>query len=108
MAISQDQLNFAIGNIEILHGRFGNELCDILKRHSGDRLMYDELVNHNNTIAMIMDILYRYDAYGNTELNESYNNLTEAEIQSLISYSYRILNKYGHEIFIPTNPNIYL
>ena len=38
MAISQDQLNFAIGNIEMLHGRFANELCDILKRHSGDRL----------------------------------------------------------------------
>ena len=108
MAHSQDSINFALGSIEILHGRFANELCDILKRRIGDRLMYDELITHNNIIGEIIDILYEYRPVGNSTINDATNTLTEAEISSLINFSYRILNKQGFDIFKPINPNIYL
>ena len=108
MAHSQDSINFAIGSLEILHGRYGSELCDILKRRTGTKLMYDELINHNNIIGWIMEILYDYEPYGDSTLNDAYNTLTEAEISALINYGYRILNKYGAKIFTPANPNIYL
>ena len=108
MALSQDHINFSIGNIEMLHGRFANELCNILKRFTGDRTLLDDLIATNNIIGRIIEILYAYDPVGISEINDANNGLTEAEIQSLISYSYRVLNKYGSEIFNATNPNIYL
>ena len=108
MAHSTYSVNFAIRSLEILDGRCGNELCNILKRRTGDRIMYDELVEHNNLVGWIMDILYDYRPYGDSTLNDSYNTLTEAEISSLINFGYRILNKYGSKIHRPTNPNIYL
>lgn len=108
MAHSNENINYAIGALEILHGRFGNELCDVLKRRTGNMIMYDELVNHNNLVGWIIDILYDYRPTGDSRINDLTNTLTEAEITSLINFGYRILNKYGSKIHTPTNPNIYL
>ena len=108
MAISQAYINESIGKLEILHGRMGNEFCNILKRHTGDRLMYDEISSAVNLCGWIIDILYDYRPVGIKEINELNNTLTEAEINAMINYGYRIMNKYGHEIFTPTNPNVYL
>jgi len=108
MALSQYFINQSIGKIQILHGRFASDLCDMLKRHTGRDVVYDQLVDVNNVVGWIIDILYNYVPYGNTYLNDLYNGLTEEEIQSLINYGYRTLNKYGANIFTPTDSNIYL
>lgn len=108
MAISQTYLDVTIGNLETLHGRFANELCNILKRHTGKHEEYYELVSVNNIVGKVIDILYDYIPYGNSTLNDLANGLTEAEVESLIKYSYKVLNKYTNNIFIPTDPNVYL
>lgn len=108
MAYSQDQIDLSLANIQTLHGRFGNELCNILKRHTGELGMYYELVSMNNVVGKIKDILYDYEPVGNTTLNDLNNNLTETEMTSLINYCYKVLNKYNSNVFIPTDPNIYL
>lgn len=108
MVISQDYINVTIGNLETLHGRFGNELCNILKRHTGKQEEYYELVSINNVVGKIIDLLYEYVPYGNSTLNDLANGLTETEMESLIKYAYKVLNKYTNNIFIPTNPNVYL
>lgn len=108
MAISQTYIDFSIGNIETLHGRFANELCNILKRHTGKHEEYYELVSVNNIVGKVIDILYDYIPYGNSTLNDLANGLTETEMESLIKYSYKVLNKYTNNIFIPTDPNVYL
>jgi hypothetical protein len=108
MALSQDFLDITIGNVQTLHGRFGNELCNILKRHTGDSGIYSELVSINNVVGKIKDILYDYVPVGNTTINDLNNNLTETEIMSLINYTYKVLNKYNSNVFLPTNPNVYL
>jgi len=108
MALSQDYVNTALGDIQTLHGRFANELCNILKRHTGALSIYSELVSINNNIGKIKDILTDYVPVGVTEVNDTINGLTETEIMSLINYSYKVLNKYNSNIFLPTNPNVYL
>lgn len=108
MAISQTYLDVTIGNLETLHGRFANELCNILKRHTGKHEEYYELVSVNNIVGKVIDILYDYIPYGNSTLNDLANGLTETEMESLIKYSYKVLNKYTNNIFIPTDPNVYL
>lgn len=108
MAISQNYINVTLGNIQTLHGRFASELCDILKRHTGNIDEYYKLVSINNTIGVIKNIFYDYIPYGITELNDSDNDLTEDEMNSLINYAYRVLNKYSSNIYLPTDPNIYL
>jgi len=107
MAFSQDFIDTTIGNVQLLHGRFCNELCNVLKRHTGERTLYDDMVNQNNHIGWAIDILYDYDPYGNSTLNDLYNSLTEEDLQIIINYCYRVLNKYGSEIFMPTDRNIY-
>lgn len=108
MALSQEYLNTEIGKLQILHGRFGNELCNILKRHTGSMLMHSELVRANNMVGWMLDIIYNYNAIGVSELNDAANILTETEMKNIMDYGYRIMNKYNSEVFIPTNPNIYL
>lgn len=70
--------------------------------------IYSELVSINNNIGKIKDILTDYVPVGVTEVNDTINGLTETEIMSLINYSYKVLNKYNSNIFLPTNPNVYL
>jgi hypothetical protein len=106
-AISQNYIDVALGNIETLQGRFANELCNLLKRHSGDLNIFYELVGVNNTIGKIIGILQDYVPVGNSVINDASNGLTETEINSLINYAYRVLNKYSNNIFLPTDPNIY-
>jgi len=108
MILSQTYIDSVLANIQTLHGRFANELCNILKRHTGDNSGYYELISINNIIGKVKDILYDYVPVGNTTINDLNNNLTETEIMSLINYCYKVLNKYNSNIFIPTNPNIYL
>jgi hypothetical protein len=108
MAYSQSQINIVLANIQTLHARFANELCNILKRHTGEQGMYYELVSMNNVVGKIKDILYDYEPVGNTTLNDLNNNLTEEEMTSLITYCYKVLNKYNSNVFIPTNPNVFL
>jgi len=108
MAISQAFINTSVGNIQTLHGRFGNELCNILKRRTGNSSMYSELIGINNVIGKIKDILYAYIPVGNTVTNDSVNDLSEVEMMSLINYAYKVLNKYNSNIFLPDNPNVYL
>jgi hypothetical protein len=108
MALSQAYIDLSIGNIQILHGRYGSEICNILKRHTGDLGGYYELVSLNNIIGKIIDILYNYKPVGNTSINDLTNDLTEVEMMSLINYSYKVLNKYNSNIFLPNNPNTYL
>lgn len=106
-AISQTYINVALANIQTLHGRFGNELCNLLKRHSGDLNIYYELISINNAVGHIKDILTDYEATGISSINDASNGLTETEINSLINYTYRVLNKYSSNVFIPADPNIY-
>lgn len=108
MALSQAYINTTLGNIQTLHGRFGNELCNILKRHTGDLNEYNELISINNIIGKVKDILYDYIPLGNSIINDFTNDLTETEIQSLIDYCYKVLNKYNSNVFIPTDPNVFL
>lgn len=108
MAISQAFINTSVGNIQTLHGRFGNELCNMLKRHTGNSSVYPELISINNVIGKIKDILYAYVPVGNTVTNDAVNDLSETEMMSLINYAYKVLNKYNSNIFLPDNPNVYL
>ena len=108
MSMSQDYINVTIGNIQTLHGRFGNELCNILKRRTGNQSMYSELIGINNVIGKIKDILYAYIPVGNTVTNDAVNDLSETEMISLINYAYKVLSKYNSNVFLPDNPNIYL
>jgi len=105
--ISQNYINTALGNIETLHSRFASEICDLIKRYSGNSGMYKELVRMNNVVSHIIDILQDYIPCGNSVINDATNGLTETEIRSLINYVYRILNKYTSNIFLPNDPNIY-
>ena len=107
MAFSQDYINVTLGNLQTLHGRFCNELCNILKRNIGERVLYDDMVSINNHIGWAIDILYRYIPVGNETLNDLNNSLSEDDLQKIINYCYRVLNKYGSEIFMPTDRNIY-
>ncbi len=71
MALTTSYINTAIGNIQTLHGRFSNEYCNMLKRHTGNRPILDKLTSVNKTTGYIINVLYDYDAsYGITELNE--------------------------------------
>lgn len=108
MNFSQDYINATLGKLQILHGRFADEMCNIFKRGTGNNTLYEDIANTNNIVGWMIDILYDYVPYGNTVLNDRYNGLTEEELQQLINYGYRIMQKYGANIFIPTNPNIYL
>ena len=108
MAISRDYLNTTIAKLQVMHSRYADEMCNILKRHTGRMTQYDDLNSMNNLVGYIIDILYNYEAYGISELNDASNGLTEEELQACINYSYRVLSKYGAEIYVPTNPNIYL
>ena len=107
MAYSQYYINNSIGKIQILHGRYCNELCNILKYHSGERTLYDDMVSQNNHIGWAIDIMYRYVPYNNEVENDLYNALTEDDLGAIIKYCYRVLHKYGAEIFMPTDRNIY-
>ena len=94
MAHTQDSINFAIGSLEILHGRFGSELSDILKRRLGNKIMLNELIEHNNIVGWIMEILYDYRPVGNSRMNNEDNNLTEDEINDIFENNARkLLNK---------------
>ena len=106
-AISQDYIYTALGNIETLQSRFASEICNLIKRHSGDPNTFGELISMNNIIAKVVGILQDYIPVGNTTINDATNGLTETEMKSLINYSYRILNKYTNNIFLPDDPNIY-
>ena len=106
-AISQNYIDVSMGNIETLHGRFANEICNLIKRHSGDPNIYYEFISINNIIGKIIGILDDYVPYGNSTLNDAANGLTETEINSLINYAYRVLNKYSNNIYLPDDPNIY-
>ena len=106
-AISQNYIDVAMGNIELMQARFANEICNILKRRSGNPGIYKELIYMNNIIGHIVEILDDYVPYGNSTINDASNGLTETEIDSLITYSYRILNKYSNNIYLPDDPNIY-
>lgn len=108
MAFSQYYINETIGKLQLLQARYADEMCDILKRHTGRITLYDDLVNTNNIVGWIIDILYGYVPYGDTTLNDEYNGLSEVEMQQIINYAYRMLNKYGAKIHIPDNPNVYM
>jgi hypothetical protein len=105
MAHSKEFIDTTIGNLQILHSRYANEMCNILKRRVGDQQMYDELISINNAVGNIIDILYDYHPYGNTVINDRCNDLTEEEIQSIINYCYKVLNKYNSNIFMPLDAN---
>jgi hypothetical protein len=107
MALSREFLDREIGKLQILHGRFANELCNILKRHTGAMLMHSELVTANNLVGWLIDIMYEYNAIGVSSLNDDANALTETEMKNIMDYGYRIMNKYNSELFIPTDSNIY-
>jgi len=107
MAFSQDYIDNTIGKIQVLHARYCDELCTILKYRSGERTSYSDMVSQNNHIGWAIDILYRYDTYNNEVLNDFYNVITEEDLESVIKYCYRVLHKYGAEIFMPTDRNIY-
>lgn len=108
MAHTTDYINTSIGNIEVLHARFANELCNMLKRRTGRHVSYNELLSLNNLTGRVIEILTDYNAYGDSTLNDLSNGLTETEVQSLINMCYRKLNKYTYNIFLPDNPNVYL
>ena len=107
MTYSQDYIDTTIAGIQLLHGRFCHELCNVLKRHTGEKTLYDDMVNQNNHVGWAIDILYAYRPYNNTTLNDLYNDITEDDLKNIIRYCYRVLHKYGHEIFLPTDRNIY-
>lgn len=108
MALSQEYINKAIGSIQILHARYADQFCNILKMYTGETIDLDRLADVNNNVGWVIDILYNYTPFGIAEINDKLNGLTEGEIQILIDWCYRTLYKYGSKLFIPDNPNIYL
>lgn len=108
MAFSQQYINDTIGKIQIIHARFADEFCDVLKYRLGRDVNYNDLNDVNINVGWIIDILYDYVPYGDSELNDQKNGLSEASLQSLINYAYRMLNKFGAKIFVPNEPNIYM
>ena len=54
MALYQDYINTTISNIQTMHARFANELCNILKRHTGNLDEYYSLVRVNNIIGKVI------------------------------------------------------
>ena len=108
MALSSSYISDRISDIKTLQNSFANEFCNILKRHISYDPLYEKLDNINIAISVMIITLEDYVAYGNSELNDEYNYLTEDDIMSLINYCNRIMNKFQFNIYIPNNPNIYL
>lgn len=108
MSLNQTYIDETLGNIQTLHGRFGNEICNMLKRRTGNPGIYNDLLRMNNFVGKVKDILYDYTPIGDTDSNDAVNDLSEVEIMSLINYCYKVMNKYNSNVFLPNNPNVYL
>lgn len=94
--LSQTQLNNDIANIQVLHGRLGNDFAKCLAYHTGGLSNLKALNQTNVLIGHYKDILYRYEVVGDSTLNNLKNTLTTTDIEAIVDDCYRRLEKYNY------------
>ena len=93
--LNQSQLNDDIGIIELFHGRLGNDLAKSMAYHTGNFWYIKHLNTKNILVSKYVVLLQDYDIVGDTTINNTYNVLTESDIQAIIDHCYRLLEPYN-------------
>jgi len=93
--LNQSQLNDDIGIIELFHGRLGNDLAKSMAYHTGNFWYIKHLNTKNILVSKYVVLLQDYDIVGDTTINNTYNILTESDIQAIIDHCYRLLEPYN-------------
>ena len=93
--LNQSQLNDDIGIIELFHGRLGNDLAKSMAYHTGNYWYIKHLNTKNILVSKYVVLLQDYDIVGDTTINNTYNILTESDIQAIIDHCYRLLEPYN-------------
>lgn len=94
-ALNQTQLNLDIATIQLLHSRLGLDLSKSLAYHTGNFIFISQLNKRNILISKYIDLLYKFQVYGDSVPTEYYNVLTVQDIQDIIDDAYRELEKYN-------------
>ena len=93
--LNQSQLNDDIGIIELFHGRLGNDLAKSMAYHTGNFWYIKHLNTKNILVSKYVVLLQDYNIVGDTTINNTYNILTESDIQAIIDHCYRLLEPYN-------------
>ena len=93
--LNQSQLNDDIGIIELFHGRLGNDLAKSMAYHTGNYWYIKHLNTKNILVSKYVVLLQDYNIVGDTTINNTYNILTESDIQAIIDHCYRLLEPYN-------------
>ena len=93
--LNQSQLNDDIGIIELFHGRLGNDLAKSMAYHTGNFWYIKHLNTKNILVSKYVVLLQDYIIVGDTTINNTYNILTESDIQAIIDHCYRLLEPYN-------------
>ena len=93
--LNQSQLNDDIGIIELFHGRLGNDLAKSMAYHTGNFWYVDHLNTKNILVSEYVTLLQDYIIVGDTTINNTYNILSEDDIQAIIDHCYRLLEPYN-------------
>jgi len=104
MTLTKTSLESARNDIITYRSKFADDLSDFLANRPGTRPIIEDLNRLNITISDILDILDR--CIYNVTYNDNDFHLTEAQINSLVNYCYRKLNKYKYSIFVPGAGNV--
>ncbi len=93
--LNQTQLNSDIAIIQLLHGRFGDDLAKCLAYHTGNIEHIRTLNDENFMIGNYLEALNRYVVVGDTTANDLKNVLTVTDIEAIIDDCYRRMNRYN-------------
>jgi len=93
--LNQSQLNDDIGIIELFHGRLGNDLAKSMAYQTGNFWYIKHLNTKNVLVSKYVVLLQDYIIVGDTTINNTYNILTESDIQAIIDHCYRLLEPYN-------------
>lgn len=93
--LNQSQLNDDIGIIELFHGRLGNDLAKSMAYHTGNFWYVEHLNTKNILVSEYVTLLQDYVIVGDTTINNTYNILSEDDIQAIIDHCYRLLEPYN-------------
>ena len=93
--LNQSQLNDDIGIIELFHGRLGNDLAKSMAYQTGNFWYIKHLNAKNVLVSKYVVLLQDYIIVGDTTINNTYNILTESDIQAIIDHCYRLLEPYN-------------
>ena len=94
--LSQNQLDDDIGTISVMHARLGQDLSKSLAYHTGNISYLRHLNRKNQSVGVCLDILKGYDVMGDETISIKYNVLTLFEIDRMIDFCYRQLEKYNY------------